>query len=453
MATTFPIYPAFTDDFADGLADALWTDTGETITEAGGVCTIAPTGAYAQRYLAALDTNGGVFSADVAPSFAAAAPGQVARAAVAMGSETRQLFVGKKRTDAGWLIVVEEDDGTVHYSVATDNAAARFEIRRAGALVSFGIVEEAGVRELASIDDWSGDASFGLHAAQNYVAGYAEFDDASFASTGVRVDRIDSRVLGQHLANTIAIEGAGFVAGATASLVGPDGGESCTVTVDSAAAMTIVTPLVTATGWRSLVIAPFASSFAVTIDALHISGEGYRILRSLLPPGRYTPDATNPFNVVVAAAGRVLDQDALARRTLREREIFPQLADALLHRHEQRYGIAVNPTDSLTDRRARVDVARRLSPSLATEFLNNIIDAVLSGVEITENSPYDDYGDIIWQYQVYEPAPGTLSHATRAQLERSLIAAGPAWTRPAIGALGFVVGSSAVGGDFLNSEV
>ncbi len=452
MPTNYPIYPAFADDFADGVADANWTDVGDTIAEVGGVCRIAPTGAGAHRFLAFLELDGGVFAADVAAAFAAAPVGASARASVEMGGGARYLYVGKKRTNAGWFIVVEEGDGTVHCLEASDDAAARFEIRRSGAFVEFLIIEAGVGRQLATLNDWSGEATFGLHVAQSYAAGYADFDDASYESTGSHIERIDSRIHGQHLALMVRVYGSGFATGASAQLVSPAGSEACTVTVVGETELMIVAAVQSRPGWRRLVVRPHTFGPPLEIGDLVVSGVGYKIQRALLPPGRYTADPANLFNVFLAAIGLENDRLEAAAVAFKNEEIHPETTVRLIHRHEQRYGLPLASGDELQLRRDRVVMKATMKPRISKPYLEALAQAIKAAAQIVENAPYSVFGRLIWQYQVYESTPNELDQTTHAELERTLQAAGPGWAQARVGHAGFVVGKSKVGRDFVAKE-
>lgn len=447
LPTLYPLYPEFSDDFADGSLHEFWSVTGN-VAETGGVLRMTQNEAgMSQAAVYAYDGLVSRFAADIAPSFNAPAGGDKAYCCVVFG-DARVIRWGKMRKAAGWELTVDDDENIV-FTEATDDSEARFEIRRRGARLEFGVVvnDEFTVKHV--ITDWSGAAAYSLLLASEYDAGTCDFDDAEYVCESFRVDHLSSRILGQHLKNTICVYGAGFLEGATATL----DGEACTVTVVSANELMIVTPLCEVEAKHAeLRVSAFYGALPLIVSDCVISGTGYRILRGLLPPERYTDDPANLFNVRLAARGRQLDQLDFARRALIEREIFPQYADALLYRHEQLYSIATNLIDTLAVRRARVLMRSLFTPRMNLAFLNKIVQAVLPGVEITENDSYTEYGDLYWQAQIYEPASNTLDSQTYGELYQALQDAAGAWTDHQIGAAGFTVGVSAVGRDFLTAE-
>ncbi len=272
---------------------------------------------------------------------------------------------------------------------------------------------------------------------------YTVLDPAAIPAPAL-VDSVDAR-LGRHLKNRIRLTGK-FYEGATA--IFGDAAEAGTLVTIDETRLDVITPLCSVEGPTFVLVTPAAGA-ATTRFPLRVYGTGYWILRALLPPKRYTTDTTNPFNVVLAGIGKQLDRIEFARLALREREIFPLESDALLFRFEEIYGIPTNLADSLELRRSRVDAARRAAPRLSLPYLDAIVAAVLDAT-ITENEGYADYGDLIWQYQAYEPTQNYLADTVRAALLRSLVGSGPGWTRPAVGARGFIVGCSKCGRDFLS---
>lgn len=266
----------------------------------------------------------------------------------------------------------------------------------------------------------------------------------------VEIDDYSDRLVEVHLASPIRITGEGFDELLKCRVDGQD----CDVTVNGETSAEIVLPIFAFAAWKDLVFYyadPEVDAFTER-NAVRVSADGYNELRAHLPPGRYTPDPANLLNVALAAIGQEIDRNEAAARDVVALEIHPETTERLIHRLEQKYGISPNPGDSLADRRDRLVMLATRVPRITVPYLEAIVDAILAGVGITENSPWSDYGSLTWQYQVYEPSPGFLSTTDYGSLLESLVTHGPGYALPAIGAAGFVVGLSRVGRDFVAAE-
>ncbi|MDP8224499.1 MAG: DUF2313 domain-containing protein [Candidatus Lernaella stagnicola] len=457
MLTDYPIYPAFTDDFADGVADDEWTDGGAgTVEEDGGVCHMAVTGAaLAYRSLDWFHATRCEVAVDVSISFALpAGANNIAAGLLFSGADADvQMSWSLARESTGYSLFLY--GGAVGlFSEAHDGSDTRLAVRRqSAARVEFGVIEDGEFVVKATVTDWT--ETYALVSMTLYStepSGTAAWADFSYTSDETHVGRINSRLLGQHLANTIRVYGSGFAAGATATLVSPAGDAVCATTVVSSSELTIVTPVQTTPGWRRLEVRPHMAGPLFTLGDLRATGVGYRLLRALLPPQRYTDDTANLFNVFLAALGLELDRLDAAIVALKNEEIHPETTIGLIHRHERQYGLPIATGHTLQERRDLVILMATMKPRLSVPYLEALAQAVKADAEITENAPYAAFGNMIWQYQIYESEPNELDRMAHAAIERMLRGAGPGWARPAVGHAGFIVGASCVGRDFVTKE-
>jgi uncharacterized protein YmfQ (DUF2313 family) len=448
--TAYPLLAAFTDDFADGVIGSRWIAGGSgTAVEAGGVVTLTQPGnpgdCYEQLALVAFTRTAGMFRTTL--TAIAGAPDSVAGIMLANFDGSVRLFWGLRIVGPGYALELIDESGVVLYTAAHPGAPVTLMARRESLTrITFGTYSGGVYTVVTTVTGWLGGAAMyrlfvGTTAA---AAGSGAFDDVAFSDDEVQIDGLNSRWLGLHLAAVVRAYGAGFATGASATL----DGVACTVTVVSATELKIVGPVQSTEGPRTLRVRPFAGAFELVISDLTVSGVGYKILRGLLPEGRYTRDPTNPLNVFIAACGRQLDQLDAAAEALKNYEIHPATAEALLARWERILGLPTDPRESLAVRRARAEIKRRLEPRISVAYLNRIIDAVLSGVTLTEND-HVVYGAFGWLCQVYEPSVNYLPDATQAALEQTLNAAGPGWVQTRVGYAGFVVSASRVGRDFV----
>ncbi|MFA5123706.1 putative phage tail protein [Zavarzinia sp.] len=281
-----------------------------------------------------------------------------------------------------------------------------------------------------------------------YASDLVNFTNLGYTMPALALARDTSALLGQHLKNTVRVTGR-FYLGAAATF--GDEAAACAVTIVDDTNLTIVTPLCDAERHTVLTVTP-ANGAAPTALPVIVSGAGYRLLRGLLPRGRYLTDPANPFNVVLAAIGHQLDLIQDQFDALTAAELFPDLAETALYRWERIFGLPVREDDTLAARRARLQMMMRLDPLISTTYLNSLAQTVLPGLTMTENDPYTTYGRQKWQYQILEPSPNWLDSQTWAQLQQTLQTAGPGFALACVGHSGFIVGSSRVGRDFLDAE-
>ncbi|MCL4234066.1 MAG: DUF2313 domain-containing protein [Deltaproteobacteria bacterium] len=278
----------------------------------------------------------------------------------------------------------------------------------------------------------------------------SSFDDFAI-DMGARCDRVSDLVFGVHVAPRLVIEGRNLPANLVAFYAPPDfaSPEAATVSVNADGTRAeIVLPKQAAPAAKLLwLMAENQFVFAEPIR-LTVSATGYRVLRALLPPGRYTDDPANPFNVRLAVFGQELDRIEAARAALFGQEIFPETANWALGRHEDMYRLRPGPADTMDSRRARTVAASVRLPSISVPYLNRIVQAVLPGREIVEQESFADFGALKWQYQVHENEPNELAYEDWARLERDLNAYGPGFGLAAVGAADFVCDSSAIERDF-----
>lgn len=263
----------------------------------------------------------------------------------------------------------------------------------------------------------------------------------------VEIDDYSDRVFGCHLRPGVTIYGEGFVDGLALSI----DGELAVITIVSDAELYAVLPMLDP-GLKDLVFY-YPTDPASTIEETNAalwSDAGYKELRAHLPPRRYTDDPEDMFNIVLALIGQENDRIYWARKHLMEKELFPETTVKLIARHETHYGVSPDAGDDLAARRLRVVLKSTAAPSISVPYLEAIVQAALAAGTITENTPYSDYGELVWQYQVYESTPNELSGLLYGILLSQLEASGPGYTRPAIGAEGFIVDVSKCDRDFVS---
>jgi hypothetical protein len=270
-----------------------------------------------------------------------------------------------------------------------------------------------------------------------------------------------SGLLGVNLRNQIVASGSGFDPATAAAAFGAtfETAAACDrVVVDAhGQTMTFRTPLCAAEGPVNVWIQPSAADAWAGPFPFWVSGAGYRVLKSLQAPGRYTQDPADPGNVILAAAGRRLDLLESSRRALVNYELFPKTAVALLWKWEAEFSIPTNLTELLATRQARVHAAWVAQDHITLDALNTAVAAYVAALPvygtplpaIAENGPYGAFGELVWQGQIYEPSPNYLSAHDWRYLLALLARSEAGWTRIRIGNNGFMVGSSMVGRDFV----
>ncbi len=469
MATTFPIYSRFIDDFADGVIDPRYMQMPYygSLVEANGVLRATVNDAAGERGAAIVVMQailGGYIGVDIAPQFPTPAAGHLEATLVIMSGQ--QWSIGAMVEPTGWSVCVwhrhEPQGANVEVvKIAVDGPPARLFVRsHADGSADFGYVPAGGdaaeviAHSFGNSELIAGAVAISCGATNGAPGGYNDFDNLTIESDAARVDRVSPALLGVHLSNTLQIFGAGFglqFGELEFPPVATLDGAACEVTLIDAGRAEIVTPIIDTPGPHTLVFCPYANGLAFTID-LVASDAGYRILRALLPPDRYPCPTSNLFAVNLAAWGLEFDLLEAALNAATDREIHVETTEALIDRHERKYGLPIAAGDDLEERRARCLMRELRTRDVSRLVLRAIARAVLPGVELTENFPYATYGLLIWQYQAYEPSRNYLSRSIRAALLDALEQSGPAWTQPKVGARGFVVGCSKVGRDFLGSE-
>lgn len=333
-------------------------------------------------------------------------------------------------------------DGLIDLKIERDGAAVR--LFAAAADEEFALVDE-------TVDFPTGPAMASVLLQTGEGACQASFDDFVI-DMGARCERVSDLVFGVHVTPRLVIEGRNLPADLVAFYAPADfaSPEAATVAVDADGARAeIILPKQTAPAAKLLwLMAANQFVFAEPIRLI-VSATGYRLLRALLPPGRYTDDPANPFNVRLAVFGQELDRIEAARAALFGAEIFPETANWALGRHEDMYRLRPGPADTMDARRVRVVAASVRLPSIAVPFLNRIAQAVLPGRDIAEQESFADFGPLKWQYQVYENEPNELAYEDWARLERDLNTYGPGFGLAAVGAAEFVCDASTIERDFL----
>jgi uncharacterized protein YmfQ (DUF2313 family) len=465
MNDSLPAFLRFLDDFDDGALDPRWIEmnyNGGTVSETSGVARLTVPAGSGFRTAAVVLFEAwfdGHIEIDIAAAdFSLPAAGHVEYGLGFLGAVIWAACVRRDSTAANWRFVIEKktDDGDEEmYSEELTELPSRIFVNfyYAGG-GDFGFVASAGaqlVRYLTA-EPLAG-CPFLKAESTGDGAGYCDFDNFH-ADSQRRVDRVSPPLIGCHLAPVIRVYGDGFGASFGEIEFNPTAtldGEACDVTVISPQIVELALPLVDTPGLKALVFCPFINSPPLTLN-LRATDAGYRILRALLAPDRYTPKPENLFNVNLAAWGWEFDLLEAALCAATDEEFYPETADALIDRHERKYGLPVATGDSLAERRARCVLRALWRNDSSRLALRAIARAVLPDAELAENFPYSVFGRFCWQYQVIEDAPNQLSPTTRAVLQRALETSGPFWTQPEIGAAGFVVDESAVDQDFVDEE-
>ncbi len=462
----------FTDDFDDGiLSPELYTTGDGTTVEAAGVLTLAIAAGAGTRYqIAAPLRLYGKFKAsfDVSAYAFDVLAGDTHFCGLttllfddAEGDTFANIAIAWEGAPMALKIVaVVSVDGVIvdQTEAAIPGLPLRFWTERDGASVSLGYFYEGTKTTLLSSTNFSaGRVSVAAFLeTKEETAGASMSIDNFIAEPEFQIAEISDLVYGCNLHNRIVIDGKGF----SSEMLATVGGESAEIQSVTSTRVVLKGPLVAADGMKTLTLTwgevDFGGGDLFTghdlSTSLRYSSAGYRELMKLHPPGRYGDDTTNPRNVFVALIGQELDRFHYAALDLVAKEIHPDLSQYLIAEHEKTYGIAPNPNDDLATRRARVMIRRAARPSIACDALNTIIQTVLAGVEVTENAPFSVHGRLKWQFQIYEPASGTLDQTTHGELLQALSKRCAAFARPAIGAQGFYLGSSRMGRDFLRGE-
>lgn len=382
---------------------------------------------------------------------------------IGVGPSVRDLLGIIDDAGAGRLVALSYNNDVVteRYNAAAPDLPVRLRIARTGVTVRFYMADADGSNEalLAEHTEFvEGPAIAGL-VVQSLNAGETVsgvFDDF-VVDLPTRIDEASDVMMGCHLRHTMRLRGRAIpgdlLAVVSGPVLDPEDMETCIVRSVAEREAIIVLPSYGRPSQRWLWLLrgelPDDVSF-VFAEGLPLvwSDTGYRILRGLLAPGRYTDDPANPFNTMLAALGAQLDRLDAATRDLYLREIVPALASQMLHRWEFIYGIPTNADDPIADRRARVDARSRLAPRITTGYMNSLIDPFLPDVEFEAVSGWDVYGDLVFRGSVHEPSPGALSLKSWGELEQLLNAAGPGWGEFLVGHEGFVLGASTLGRDF-----
>lgn len=467
-----PLTASWSDDFAGGVLDRRYTTPGPvsgTSTVAGGRLTLTlPPGApdvWVSQGVAWPPSAGAIGVRAVLREYVLATDPALSQVGVLIGSgATRTEFLGIASGESGPQLVALSYDGpsmTTRYAGAVPTLPFRLRISRSGTTVRYYIADVDGANEtlLASNDTFVETPALGGLAVQSINAD----DDASAVWSDLvidlptRIDEASNVVMGCHLRHALIVRGraipADLVAVVSGIVLDPENMDVCEIRSVSEREAVIVLPGYDRPAMRRLWL--LAGDIEGDVSFVFAEGlplvwsdAGYRILRGLLAPGRYTDDPANPFNAVLAALGAQLDRLDAATRDLYLREIFPPLASQMLHRWEFILGIPVNPDDPIADRRARVDARYRLAPRITTAYINSLIDPFLPGGEFEAVSGWDVYGDLVFRGVVHEPVPEALSQNSHGELEQLLNAAGPGWGEFMVGYGGFVLGASMLGRDF-----
>lgn len=379
------------------------------------------------------------------------------------GEDTEAFASWMEPTDGLW------DDPTEDASAAAPATPIHGRIERAGADVTVELRTDDGTLVLSHTFEGLPEARMSpcLHLRGSLPgASFVEFSEFE-VTTGRRIDEASNVVFGCHLRSELRLRGLGLEDATGATLVtrrpywlaavqnalptvgdGADEGDGAATSVTTdGEELVIVLPLVHTPG-EHRVLVEFDDGEVISWDLDH-SDAGYRLRRSLLPPGRYPADPADPFNVILAVNGQADDRIARAMLDAVEREIAPETCQQTIDEWERKFGISPAAGDDLAARRARVSAADTARPGITVGHVTDVVRRYLPGRTIAENEGFDDFGALVWQYQVYESESGELSAARHAQLESDLAAAGPAYTRGRVGAQGFTVGTSPVGRDFV----
>lgn len=458
-------YDPFNGSVVDRRYSPLGADSGTT-TVAGGVATLALASGdpgvrnQALAWLAAAD----VLKASLkitAHSLSDPPVGGSRRAAglLAFTDEDNVDFVGVIH-DAGGLAIGADSWRagvlTPGPRVVYTEGAVSVRFERDGAdLVLYAAIGNEAEQVVATVADFPltpGKAAVLLQTNQD--ACQASFDDFR-VETAARIDRVSDLVFGCHIRPRLVVEGAGLPADMIAGYMPWDFSafEAAGVTVNAAGTRAeIVLPKVVASASKLLWFGQGEDILFVEPIVVRHSDAGWRIMRQLLPKGRYTTDRENLFNQVLAIAwSQELDRIDAAGIDLMEKEIHPETSTWALPLLEELYDVRPGLLDSLATRRARVLARATRRLSITPGFLNLLVAVVLPGRIVVENDPFSVYGGLRWQYQVYESTPGELPHQDWAALTEDLNNYGPGYALGAVGHRGFVAGASTVGRDFVNS--
>lgn len=330
----------------------------------------------------------------------------------------------------GYAVVFYDDDGNLTFATNSTNVT---QYSYSGHVR----VYRSGAGEITIVNN-TGDAGLVFYYIFNEALTFPVFESFEIKSLSDIIFEI-------HLNSSLRISGSGFDPDLNCTVDGEEAG----VTVADSQTLDIVLPKLNP-GWKNMVFyyANPLNSFTLKMAFL-LTSAGYTELKALLPPDRYTDDPENLFNITLAVIAQEMDRAHYGALDLFNKEIFPELTVNLIQKHEDKYGIKPNPNDTLETRRARVLMKTVTRPSISVPYLLKIVQALLPAGQITENEDYAVFGDLVWQYQVYEPSQNYLDTQTYGELLAALIGAGPGYTRPEIGAEGFIVGESKTGRDFL----